>query len=203
METFKRISDYPLYQISNAGALISDFKRSGGKPLKGTITSLGYVSYFICQIDESGKKVYKWNLAHRLVAEAFIPNPDNKPEVNHIDGNKENNNDWNLEWVTHAENIQKSFDTGQRKKITGADHWNTGGSHSDATKKLMREKKLGENHPKFKGWYVVNGEKYGSPSLAEAATGISASKVFRRCKAGKKGCSFLPINSLSSSKFQP
>lgn len=43
---------------------------------------------------------------HRAVAETFIPNPDNKPEVNHIDGNKQNNTIDNLEWVTKSENMQ-------------------------------------------------------------------------------------------------
>ena len=49
---------------------------------------------------------------HREVAMAFIPNPDNLPEVNHIDGDKGNNQVSNLEWVTHQENVQHSFDTG-------------------------------------------------------------------------------------------
>lgn len=64
----------------------------------------GKDGYLRCNIAQDGK--FRLWLVHRLVAEAFIPNPGNKPEVNHIDGDKANNNVSNLEWVTREENIR-------------------------------------------------------------------------------------------------
>ena len=81
----------------------------------------GYLK--IC-LFHGGKKVQK--TVHRLVGEAFIPNTFNKPEINHIDGNKENNNIDNLEWVTRSENeihafknklnIRESYNAGRPKR---------------------------------------------------------------------------------------
>lgn len=87
------------YQISNLGRVKSMYC---GKEriLKPSITNWGYERIRI--VDNSGKKVSL--RVHRLVAQAFVPNPKNKPEVNHEDSNKLNNRAENLSWVTASEN---------------------------------------------------------------------------------------------------
>ena len=79
--------------------------RFNGKLLKQYYCN-GYM-----QVKVSGKQIY----VHRLVAQAFIPNPDNKPQVNHKDGNKANNNVNNLEWVTNKENISHAYENSLQK----------------------------------------------------------------------------------------
>ncbi len=58
------------------------------------------------------KKIRKTASVHRMVAMAFIPNPLNLPCVNHKNGNKANNHDWNLEWCTYSQNNQHNYDIG-------------------------------------------------------------------------------------------
>lgn len=91
-----------------------DCKCTKGKYLKGRILKISYCG--------GGKKggVYSFVncgrghpcLVHRLVALAFVPNPRDKPEVNHIDGDKRNNHYKNLEWSTQSENMLHSFKIG-------------------------------------------------------------------------------------------
>ena len=117
MEEWKYIDGYDKkYQISNTGRVRSLYRvvvsgncgmyhsiENSVRELKPHIDKLGYKHFTLMQM---GK--IKVVLAHRLVAEAFIPNPENKPNVNHIDFNPSNNNVENLEWVTQKENVRHS-----------------------------------------------------------------------------------------------
>src|SRR5690606_3541376 len=104
----------------------------------------------------------RWYAIHRLVAMAYVPNPNNKPEVDHIDNDPDNNHYTNLQWVTHQENIRFTFDRDGKQYPKGEDHWNYGREYSAGSRRKMSEKKVGENHPKFKGYYKYNGKLYSS-----------------------------------------
>ncbi len=98
MEIFKPVADK--YEVSNFGNARS-WKSGDPKILKPQITKRGYL---YVQLYINGK--HEKHLVHRLVAQAFIANPDNKPEVNHLNGVKSDNRVENLEWVTRSENNQ-------------------------------------------------------------------------------------------------
>ena len=101
MEIFKVIKDYPLYSISTHGRVM---KNSNRKIMKPSLKPNGYMSINLFTSDGRRKK----ELVHRLVAITFIPNDKHLPQVNHIDGVRNNNVLSNLEWVTIQENIAKS-----------------------------------------------------------------------------------------------
>lgn len=124
METFniRNIFGYEgYYQIADNGNVFSCereikiksrkgkdfFIKYKAKKMKLHLGNNGYK--YIMFSKDNHQKVY---LVHRLVAIAFISNPENKPEVNHIDGNKSNNNVLNLEWVNKSENSKHAFRMG-------------------------------------------------------------------------------------------
>ncbi len=94
MEEFKIV--FGKYEVSNLGNVRNSKNNNILKPTKDR-----YGYYYVC-LFEDGKRYYK--KVHRLVAEAFIPNPENKPYIDHIDSNRTNNVYSNLRWTTPKEN---------------------------------------------------------------------------------------------------
>lgn len=103
METWKKINNNSNYLVSNTGRI----RRVGSNVDHSVRNSKGYL---ITDLYENGTR--NTVRVHRLVAEHFVPNPSSKPEVNHIDGNKNNNDVSNLEWVTKKENCRHAWNTG-------------------------------------------------------------------------------------------
>jgi RNase adaptor protein for sRNA GlmZ degradation len=102
-EILKPIEGYSDYLVSNAGNIYSiKFGKSILRKLY--LTKKGYLKLSLSKNHK--KQTFRVN---RLVALHFIPNPFNKPQVNHLDGVKTNNNDWNLEWATGKENLDHAI----------------------------------------------------------------------------------------------
>lgn len=100
----KQIIGYDNYIIDENGNV---FNTITNKYLSGSISEQGYRYY---RLSKNNKK--KMVYAHRLVAETFLDNPNNLPVVNHIDGNKINNNVTNLKWASYSDNAKHAYNTG-------------------------------------------------------------------------------------------
>lgn len=105
MEIWKPLKDFSNYEVSNTGKIKNS---RTGRILKNSLCD----GYLLTGLKYRGTNTRPY--IHRLVAQAFIPNPENKPQVNHKDGNRSNNHLSNLEWVTPSEN---NLDAHARRKL--------------------------------------------------------------------------------------
>lgn len=111
-EGARPIEGFPNYYITDQGEVWSGYSH---KFLKPSEDANHYLK--VSLKDEQGN--FKWKTLHILVARAFIPNPDNLPLVNHLDGNKHRCTVDNLEWETYSGNTQHAYDTGLISKKKG------------------------------------------------------------------------------------
>jgi hypothetical protein len=147
------------YFVSRNGEVYSN---KSGIMLKLVLNKFGYL--VVTRVFKSGTY-----LVHRIVALAFIPNPENKPEVNHINGIKTDNRVENLEWVTKKENIRHAYDVLGRK----------GPSQGVFGKDNSRSKAILQ----FSRWGKFLAE-YGSIEEAERVTKVNQSNIIK-CAKGK------------------
>lgn len=159
-EIWKDIPEYEgLYQVSNLGRIksLERFIYKGHhnteKILKQTKCKNGYYYVSLCK----DKKV-KIIQVHRLVAITFLNNPDNLQIINHIDGNKENNNINNLEWCSYSHNEKEAYKIGLKKTIR------------------TNQYDLNNNYIKT----------FSSRAEASKKTGVAESDIWRVCKGIRK-----------------
>ena len=115
MENWKDIEGYEgLYQVSNIGRVkrLVGFKCNVERFLKGSKDKDGYILMYLSK--DGNAKMHK---LHRIVAEAFVPNPDNKPEIDHINTDRTDNRAENLRWVTRKENANNPITVKHRKWV--------------------------------------------------------------------------------------
>lgn len=169
-EIWKDIKDYPNYMVSNLGN-VKNIKT--GKILKNRKNTKAYLYVGLCK---NGK--VKQYLVHRLVAEHFIPNPDNLPQIDHINTNKIDNRVENLRWVTAKENNNNPL-TLNKMKIAKTGNLNpmygiTGANNSRSIVVLQ---------------FTKDGElikKWNSAMDVQRELGIEHSNISRCCKGKLK-----------------
>lgn len=106
------------YIVSRDGRIVS-LDYNGEKIIK-ELSQFMHGQYLSVKLTKNGKNIFY--AVHRAVAETFIPNPNNLPEVNHKSGVKTENFVENLEWVNRSQNVQHAYDTGLKKAKSGEEH---------------------------------------------------------------------------------
>ena len=155
VETFVEVEGFEKYEVSNLGK-VRNIK--SGRVLKPFLTKNGYLMHLLY---ENNKHKQKHLYLHRIIATAFIDNPGKKPQVNHIDENKLNNDLSNLEWCTVRENLRHGTRT---KRV------------AEKLSKKVIQLDLNDN--------VLN--EFESMRQAERETGIDATSISACCNGKRK-----------------
>lgn len=183
-EIWKDIKEYEgLYKVSNLGRVMSLRSYGGDKHrlMSPTKNGTGYLKVIL-----SKNKTHKAFLIHRLVAMAFLENPENLDFVNHKDENKANNMADNLEWCTKSYNTEYSFKLHPERKMQYFNNF------KDKNGKLKRYKGKPPQHKETVIQKDVEGNTiaiYECVNSAHKATGIKSSAIIACCK-GKTKTSF-------------
>ena len=166
MKELRPIKDFPGYFVSDSGDVYSK-KNSDLIKLKAYINKKnGYAYVSLCK----NNKIHKKSI-HRLVAQEFIPNLDNKSDVNHISGIKTDNKVNNLEWATRSENMLHNF------KVLGykGGYYRKFGKDNPKAEMIIQLNNLGE----------IIAEFYGSLD-AQRKTGIYYVNIWQCCNGKRK-----------------
>lgn len=168
------------YEVSDQGHVRSlNYHMTGQThPLKPITSGKGYLMVGLCR-----RQKMKWEKVHRLVAVAFIPNPEKKPQVNHINGDKTDNRAVNLEWATQSENMQHAYKAGLKH---GDPEW--GHILGKTYGKESAEKHAAKIRKPVIATNLRTGEKtrYESAAEIERKLGIDHSSVPKVCTKRQK-----------------
>jgi len=147
VEVWKDVKGFEgIYQVSNLGRIKSlEVKRftktnNSFSTYKEKILNQSYTKDGYLKITFTVDKIKRTFLSHRLVATSFIPNPENKPEVNHINGIKDDNRDENLEWNTPVENLKHAYVNGLKMPKQGIKN----GCSKLSEKEVLEIRKIGK-----------------------------------------------------------
>lgn len=174
------------YQVSSLGRVktVERYEAERNRIIRERIrVPVAVHGYLYCELWKNGK--HKRYAIHRLVATAFIPNPDGRPQVNHLDGDKTNNSVTNLEWCTASENERHAYETELTHAYDRSGDKNPmyGKHHTERAKQMIKAVHVGRKHTeeaKRKMSKAHKGGKFTDEHKKNLGKSLSAAKMGMR-----------------------